>query len=167
MAAPSSAAPGGCLRPRYGWGAEPCAAAAQATLVKETTALGPARPGGAHIGVHMANPGMVATHLLLSGPKHEGAKAVINVLAEDASTVAAWLVPRMRGARGTGAHLKCAPPCMRLAAGWPARQASRAAPLRWRLPACPPARPPELALTLALTQCAVGALTWRRARAGS
>jgi hypothetical protein len=110
---------------------------------------------------------MVATHLLLSGPKHEGAKAVINVLAEDASTVAAWLVPRMRGARGTGAHLKCAPPCMRLAAGLPARHASRAAPLRWRLPACPPARPPELALTLALTQCAVGALTWRRARAGS
>lgn len=31
----------------------------------------------------------------------------INILAEDASTVAAWMVPRMRGVRGRGKYFKC------------------------------------------------------------
>ncbi len=31
----------------------------------------------------------------------------INILAEDASTVAAWMVPRMRGVRGSGKYFKC------------------------------------------------------------
>ena len=30
----------------------------------------------------------------------------VNILAEDASVVAAWMVPRMRGVRGSGKYFK-------------------------------------------------------------
>lgn len=56
----------------------------------------------------MVSPGMVATDLLLAGPHSESAKRIINVLAEDAGTVAAWLAPRMRGVTGSGKYFKCA-----------------------------------------------------------
>ena len=72
----------------------------QASLVSETRGTGAT--------VHMVSPGMVATDLLLAGPHSESAKRILNVLAEDASTVAAWLAPRMRGVTGSGKYLKCA-----------------------------------------------------------
>ena len=56
--------------------------------------------------VHIASPGMVATQLLLGGAKAPRARKVINILAEDAETVARWLVPRMRGVRGNGKYFK-------------------------------------------------------------
>ncbi|KAK9846582.1 hypothetical protein WJX81_007004 [Elliptochloris bilobata] len=58
------------------------------------------------VAVHLVSPGMVATDLLLAGPHSESAKRIINVLAEDAAAVAAWLVPRMRGVAGNGRHFK-------------------------------------------------------------
>jgi chlorophyll(ide) b reductase len=62
------------------------------------------------VSVHIASPGMVATELLLGGEaKDARARKFINILAEDADTVAAWLVPRMRGVRGNGKYFKCAP----------------------------------------------------------
>lgn len=60
------------------------------------------------MGVHLASPGMVATDLLLAGPHGATAARAINVLAEDAAAVAAWLVPRMRGACGSGKYFRCA-----------------------------------------------------------
>ena len=47
---------------------------------------------------------------LRSGGEEKDARSrkFINVLAEDAGTVAAWLVPRMRGVRGNGKYFKCA-----------------------------------------------------------
>ncbi|BDA41255.1 Chlorophyll(ide) b reductase NOL, chloroplastic [Coccomyxa sp. Obi] len=58
------------------------------------------------IAVHIASPGMVATDLLLSGEKDARATKFVNILAEDASVVAAWMVPRMRGVRGSGKYFK-------------------------------------------------------------
>ena len=60
--------------------------------------------------VHIASPGMVATELLLGGERDERAAKIINILAEEAEVVAAWMVPRMRGVRGNGKYFKCAPP---------------------------------------------------------
>ena len=61
------------------------------------------------VSVHIASPGRVATELLLGGEdKDARARKVINILAEDADTVAAGLVPRMRGVRGNGKYFKCA-----------------------------------------------------------
>ena len=72
---------------------------AQDSLVAETR--------GTNVAVHLASPGMVATDLLLAGPHRESAKRIINVLAEDSATVAAWLVPRMRGVTGNGKYFRC------------------------------------------------------------
>ncbi|EIE25018.1 NAD(P)-binding protein [Coccomyxa subellipsoidea C-169] len=58
------------------------------------------------IAIHIASPGMVATELLLGGDRDARASKFINILAEDASTVAAWMVPRMRGVRGSGKYFK-------------------------------------------------------------
>ncbi len=59
------------------------------------------------VSVHIASPGMVATQLLLGGSKKAPrARKIVNILAEDADTVAAWLVPRMRGVRGNGKYFK-------------------------------------------------------------
>ena len=63
---------------------------------------------GSKVSVHMASPGMVATDLLLGMVKSARAAHFINVLAEDAGTVASWLVPRMRGVTGNGRYFKCA-----------------------------------------------------------
>jgi chlorophyll(ide) b reductase len=61
--------------------------------------------------VHIASPGMVATELLLGGEeKDQGAAKIINILAEEAEVVAAWLVPRMRGVRRSGKYFKCESP---------------------------------------------------------
>ena len=62
---------------------------------------------GSKVSVHMASPGMVATNLLLGSVKSARAAHFINVLAEDAGTVASWLVPRMRGVTGNGRYFKC------------------------------------------------------------
>ena len=45
-----------------------------------------------------------------SGGEEKDARSrkYVNILAEDAGTVAAWLVPRMRGVRGNGKYFKCA-----------------------------------------------------------
>ena len=59
--------------------------------------------------VHIASPGMVATELLLGGEREPRAARIINILAEEAEVVAAWMVPRMRGIRGNGRYFKCAP----------------------------------------------------------
>lgn len=58
--------------------------------------------------VHIASPGMVATELLLGGERDPRAARIINILAEEAEVVAAWMVPRMRGIRGNGRYFKCA-----------------------------------------------------------
>ena len=53
------------------------------------------------IGVHTASPGMVVTDLLMGGvdfsPQGCKTRRVFNILAESPDTVAAWLVPRLRG----------------------------------------------------------------------
>lgn len=60
--------------------------------------------------VHIASPGMVATELLLGGEeKDQRAAKIINILAEEAEVVAAWMVPRMRGVRRSGKYFKCGP----------------------------------------------------------
>jgi len=46
--------------------------------------------------VHNLSPGMVTTELLMSGADTPTAKFFINTLAEEAETVAQWLVPRVR-----------------------------------------------------------------------
>ena len=56
--------------------------------------------------VHIASPGMVATELLLGGAKDPRAAKIINILAEEAEVVAAWMVPRMRGVRRSGKYFK-------------------------------------------------------------
>lgn len=49
------------------------------------------------VGVHDLSPGMVATDLLLSGARDtKAARFFVNALAEEASDVAAFLVPRVR-----------------------------------------------------------------------
>lgn len=58
--------------------------------------------------MHIASPGMVATELLLGGERDQRAARIINILAEEAEVVAAWMVPRMRGIRGNGKYFKCA-----------------------------------------------------------
>jgi NAD(P)-dependent dehydrogenase (short-subunit alcohol dehydrogenase family) len=59
---------------------------------------------GIRAGVHTISPGMVMTDLLLT-PENRGNPAtlrVFNILADDAPTVAEWLVPRMRAVRTLG-----------------------------------------------------------------
>ena len=58
--------------------------------------------------MHIASPGMVATELLLGGDKDARAAKFINILAEEAEVVAAWMVPRMRGVRRSGKYFKYA-----------------------------------------------------------
>eukprot|EP00884_Botryococcus_braunii_P009900 jgi/Botrbrau1/18911/Bobra.177_2s0068.1 len=61
---------------------------------------------GTKTAVHIVSPGMVATELLLRERGGTPAARIINILAEDAATVADWLVPRMRGVLGNGADFK-------------------------------------------------------------
>uniref|UniRef100_A0A061S1B8 Chlorophyll(Ide) b reductase n=1 Tax=Tetraselmis sp. GSL018 TaxID=582737 RepID=A0A061S1B8_9CHLO len=70
------------------------------TLAKECRGTG--------VGVHVASPGMVVTGLLLGGSGRQDRRLVraINVLAETPDTVAEWMVPRMRGAAGTGGYFR-------------------------------------------------------------
>lgn len=81
---------------------------AQASLAKEVQ--------GSKTAVHILSPGMVATDLLLRDRGGTPAARIINILAEDAATVAAWLVPRMRAVRGNGAAIRCVchPPPLRV-----------------------------------------------------
>jgi len=56
------------------------------------------------VGVHDLSPGMVATELLLSGARDTpAARFFVNALAEEASDVAAFLVPRVRAVPGGAA----------------------------------------------------------------
>ncbi len=50
--------------------------------------------------------GMVATDLLLQGVSSPRAAQIVNILAEDAHVVAAWLCPRMRGVTGQGKYFR-------------------------------------------------------------
>ena len=59
--------------------------------------------------VHIASPGMVATELLLGGERDQRAAKIINILAEEAEVVAAWMVPRMRGIRAAMGSTSSAP----------------------------------------------------------
>jgi len=63
-----------------------------------------AAAAGTRAGVHTVSPGMVMTDLLLTPENRANARTlrVFNILAEEPSTVAAWLVPRMRAVRGFG-----------------------------------------------------------------
>lgn len=62
---------------------------------------------GTSVSVHMFSPGMVATDLLIK-PNVDNARSMkfIDILAEEASVVANWLVPRIRGVQGTGSYFK-------------------------------------------------------------
>ena len=55
----------------------------------------------------MCSPGMVVTDLLVKANR-DNLKALkfFNILAEKPATVAAWLVPRMRGVSGGGKYFK-------------------------------------------------------------
>lgn len=61
---------------------------------------------GSPVSVHLASPGMVATDLLMRAVTNERSRTFINILAEDAQVVSAWLVPRMRGVKGNGTYFK-------------------------------------------------------------
>eukprot|EP00891_Asterochloris_glomerata_P000745 jgi/Astpho2/745/e_gw1.00016.173.1_t len=58
------------------------------------------------VSVHICSPGMVATDLLLQGVSSPRAAQIVNILAEDAHVVAAWLCPRMRGVTGQGKYFR-------------------------------------------------------------
>ena len=49
---------------------------------------------------------MVATDLLLQGVSSPRAAQIVNILAEEAHVVAAWLCPRMRGVTGQGKYFR-------------------------------------------------------------
>ncbi|PSC73722.1 chlorophyll(ide) b reductase chloroplastic [Micractinium conductrix] len=65
-----------------------------------------AETAGTGVGVHIISPGMVATDLLMRYADNARSARMINILAEDPAEVAAWLVPRMRGARGSGSYIR-------------------------------------------------------------
>lgn len=54
--------------------------------------------------VHGINPGMMLTDLLLDNAEQH--KGVFNILAEQPSTVAQWLVPRMKKVQGDGKRIQ-------------------------------------------------------------
>ncbi|KDD72876.1 hypothetical protein H632_c2785p0 [Helicosporidium sp. ATCC 50920] len=54
----------------------------------------------------MMSPGMVATPLLLRLADNPRSARFINVLADPPDDAAAWLVPRLRGARGNGTYVR-------------------------------------------------------------
>ncbi|KAK9861543.1 hypothetical protein WJX84_011294 [Apatococcus fuscideae] len=54
--------------------------------------------GIANVGIHNLSPGMVTTELLMSGADTQIAKFFINCLAEEPTTVAQYLVPKIRRA---------------------------------------------------------------------
>jgi chlorophyll(ide) b reductase len=59
------------------------------------------------IGIHDISPGMVLTDLILKGGQDPpGFKKILNILAELPGTVADFLVPKMREAKGTGKRIK-------------------------------------------------------------
>ncbi|HEY1016226.1 MAG TPA: SDR family oxidoreductase [Herpetosiphonaceae bacterium] len=60
---------------------------------------------GSGVGVHTLSPGMVLTDLLL-GDASPRSKQVFNLLAEQPSTVARFLAPRIRAATGSGRYIK-------------------------------------------------------------
>lgn len=60
---------------------------------------------GSGVGVHTLSPGMVLTDLLL-GDAAPRSKRIFNLLAEQPSTVARFLAPRIRAARGSGSYIK-------------------------------------------------------------
>ena len=62
---------------------------------------------GTGVRVHMCSPGMVVTDLLVNSNR-DNPKVLkfFNILAEKPATVAAWLVPRMRGVQGGGKYFK-------------------------------------------------------------
>jgi len=59
------------------------------------------------IGIHLLSPGIVLTELLLKDntPEPKTLK-IFNILSEKPDTVAKWMVPRIRGVRGTGSYIK-------------------------------------------------------------
>ncbi|KAL6065731.1 Chlorophyll(Ide) b reductase NYC1, chloroplastic [Balamuthia mandrillaris] len=61
---------------------------------------------GTKVGVHTVSPGMVITDLLLSGNRNRRALSIFNILAERPETVARWMVPRIRGVRGSGRYIR-------------------------------------------------------------
>eukprot|EP01116_Phalansterium_solitarium_P019125 TRINITY_DN5255_c0_g2_i1.p2 TRINITY_DN5255_c0_g2~~TRINITY_DN5255_c0_g2_i1.p2 ORF type:complete len:324 (-),score=90.74 TRINITY_DN5255_c0_g2_i1:8-979(-) len=77
------------------------------SLVAETKGTG--------VGVHTASPGMVITDLLLSGNRDARTLRVFNILAEEPTTVAQWLVPTMRATTGSGTYPRYLTP---LGAAW-------------------------------------------------
>lgn len=91
-------------------GGAPISLTLHTALPAQKSLLAEGKGQGNDVGIHIASPGMVATELLLSGDRDARAARFINILAEDAALVAAWLVPRMRGVTGTGAYFKCAHP---------------------------------------------------------
>ncbi|KAL4431056.1 hypothetical protein ABPG75_006312 [Micractinium tetrahymenae] len=57
------------------------------------------------VGVHIFSPGMVATDLLLRYADNPRSARFINILSEDPAAVAKWLVPRLRGVKGSGRYI--------------------------------------------------------------
>mmetsp|Transcript_8326 Transcript_8326/g.14044 ORF Transcript_8326/g.14044 Transcript_8326/m.14044 type:complete len:210 (+) Transcript_8326:398-1027(+) len=90
---------GGDATPLYSvYGAtKRCLPQLNASLVKETKGTG--------VGVHLLQPGMVLTDLLLSSSSVV-ARRFFNVLAETPQNVATELVPQIRSVQGTGSYIK-------------------------------------------------------------
>lgn len=97
----------------------------KAALVQLKESLA-AQVRGSGISVHLASPGMVATDLLaVSARSAPRAARFLNVLAEEPRTVAAWLVPRMRGVSGNGKYFRYLTPLSalyKLMTGWRSRR---------------------------------------------
>lgn len=61
---------------------------------------------GSNVGVHIISPGMMPTELLLRHANTRRSAWFVNTFAEEAATVAAWLVPRIRGVQGNGVYIR-------------------------------------------------------------
>ena len=71
--------------------------ASKAAIPQLTKTL--ARESPANVGVHCISPGMVTTELLMTPDNRQKPSTlkIFNILAEEPETVAAWMVPRLRG----------------------------------------------------------------------
>jgi chlorophyll(ide) b reductase len=64
---------------------------------------------GTGVSVHTVSPGMVVTGLLVPEDQrttNRGLIRIVNILAELPETVAEWMVPRLRGVKGTGKYFR-------------------------------------------------------------
>lgn len=65
---------------------------------------------GTNVAVHIIGPGMMPTDIGLQGATNPRTAWFINTFAEEPPTVAAWLVPRIRGVDGNGVQVNYVTP---------------------------------------------------------